>query len=205
MPTVGVEYRYPFISVQSWGTQTIEPIAQVIARPAEQQIDKWPNEDAQSLIFDDSNLLKVDKFSGYDRMEGGGRANYAISYTAQFNRGGSFNALFGQSYSLWDNSFTQGGISNTGLDSGLDKTRSDYVARATFQPNSIYKFSSRFRFDSDLRQFRPLDLQCHVWRLCRATRYWLPRPPSGRAHRRLGQARRQLGAARLRALRHREQ
>jgi LPS-assembly protein len=159
MPTVGVEYRYPFISVQSWGTQTIEPIAQVIARPAEQQIDKWPNEDAQSLIFDDSNLLKIDKFSGYDRMEGGGRANYAISYTAQFNRGGSFNALFGQSYSLWDNSFTQGGISNTGLDSGLDKTRSDYVARATFQPNSIYKFSSRFRFDSDTFEMKRLELE----------------------------------------------
>ena len=33
MPTVGLEYRYPFISVQSWGTQTIEPIAQVIVRP----------------------------------------------------------------------------------------------------------------------------------------------------------------------------
>ena len=30
MPTVGVEYRYPFINIQSWGTQTIEPIAQVI-------------------------------------------------------------------------------------------------------------------------------------------------------------------------------
>ena len=88
MPTVGLEYRYPFISVQSWGTQTIEPIAQVIARPNEPQIGKWPNEDAQSLIFDDSNLFRVDKFSGWDRIEGGGRANYALSYTAQFNHGG---------------------------------------------------------------------------------------------------------------------
>ncbi|MEJ2418610.1 MAG: LPS assembly protein LptD, partial [Exilibacterium sp.] len=26
MPTVGLEYRYPFVSAQSWGTQTIEPI-----------------------------------------------------------------------------------------------------------------------------------------------------------------------------------
>ena len=37
MPTVGLEYRYPFISVQSWGTQTIEPIAQVIVRPERDQ------------------------------------------------------------------------------------------------------------------------------------------------------------------------
>ena len=30
MPAAGVEYRYPFVSVSSWGTQTIEPIAQLI-------------------------------------------------------------------------------------------------------------------------------------------------------------------------------
>ena len=33
MPAVGLEYRYPFINVQPWGTTTIEPIAQVIIRP----------------------------------------------------------------------------------------------------------------------------------------------------------------------------
>src|SRR4029079_7981639 len=78
MPTVGLEYRYPFIAVHSWGTQTIEPIAQVIARPNETSIGKLPNEDSQSLIFDDSNLFKIDKFSGWDRIEGGGRANVGI-------------------------------------------------------------------------------------------------------------------------------
>jgi len=160
MPTVGLEYRYPFISVQSWGTQTIEPIAQVIARPNEPQVGKWPNEDAQSLIFDDSNLFRVDKFSGWDRVEGGGRANYGVTYTAQFNRGGFFNALFGQSYSLFgENSFAQGGIANAGLDSGLDTTRSDYVARASYQPNSTYKFTSRFRFDNDTLAVKRTELE----------------------------------------------
>ena len=160
MPTVGLEYRYPFISVQSWGTQTFEPIAQVIARPNEPQIGKWPNEDAQSLIFDDTNLFKVDKFSGWDRAEGGGRANYGVTYTAQFNRAGTFNALFGQSYSLFgQNSFAQSAAANAGLDSGLDTTRSDYVARATYQPNSTYKFSSRFRFDNDTFALKRTELE----------------------------------------------
>ncbi|WOH63816.1 LPS assembly protein LptD [Bradyrhizobium sp. BWA-3-5] len=36
-----------------------------------------PNEDVQSKVFDASNLLAVDKFSGYDR-EGGGRTNVGI-------------------------------------------------------------------------------------------------------------------------------
>ena len=139
MPTVGLEYRYPFIGVQSWGTQTIEPIAQVILRPNEPDIGRLPNEDAQSLVFDDSNLFKVDKFSGYDRVEGGGRANVGLQYTAQFNRAGYVSAMFGQSYQLFGtNSFAVGDATNTGLDSGLDTTRSDYVARVTYQPNRIY-------------------------------------------------------------------
>jgi LPS-assembly protein len=160
MPTVGVEYRYPFINVQSWGTQTIEPIAQVIARPNETQVNRWPNEDAQSLTFDDSNLFKVDKFSGWDRAEGGGRANAGVQYTAQFNQGGSINALFGQSYQLFGtNSFAVPGVTNSGLDSGLDTARSDYVSRFTFAPNQTYSFSSRFRFDKDTMTPQRMELQ----------------------------------------------
>src|SRR6185312_13024765 len=160
MPVIGLEYRYPFISVESWGTQTVEPIAQLIARPNEPQIGEWPNEDAQSLIFDDSNLFRVDKFSGWDRVEGGGRANYGVQYTAQFNKGGFVNALFGQSYQLFGaNSFAQATPTNTGLDSGLDTTRSDYVARLSYQPNSIYTFTSRFRFDNDTFAVQRLELE----------------------------------------------
>jgi LPS-assembly protein len=93
MPTVGLDYRFPFINVQSWGTQTIEPIAQIIARPDETGIGRFPNEDAQSFTFDDANLFSVNKFSGWDRVEGGGRANVGVQYTAQFNQGGNINAL----------------------------------------------------------------------------------------------------------------
>jgi LPS-assembly protein len=147
MPTVGVEYRYPFIDVQPWGTQTVEPIAQLIVRPNETQIGRLPNEDAQSLVFDDSNLFKVDKFSGWDRVEGGSRANAGAQYTAQFNQFGSVNMLFGQSYQLFGlNSYASPDLTNTGLDSGLDKSRSDYVARLAYQPNSVYSVTSRFRF-----------------------------------------------------------
>jgi len=163
MPTVGLEYRYPFISIQSWGTQTIEPIAQVIIRPNEQQIGRWPTEDAQSLVFDDSNLFRVDKFSGWDRVEGGSRANYGMQYTAQVNQGGFVNVLFGQSYNLFgQNSFALGGTTNTGLDSGLDTTRSDYVARVSYQPNSTYMFTSRFRFNNDSFEVQRTELEGRV-------------------------------------------
>ncbi len=148
MPTVGLEYRYPFINVQPWGTTTIEPIAQVIIRPNETYAGKLPNEDAQSMVFDASNLFAVDKFSGYDRVEGGGRANVGVQATTQFDRGGSINVLFGQSYQLFGlNSFAVRDVTNTGVDSGLQTARSDYVARVNYSPNRTYTFSVRSRMD----------------------------------------------------------
>jgi LPS-assembly protein len=157
MPTVGLEYRYPFINVQPWGTTTIEPIAQVIIRPNESYAGKLPNEDAQSLVFDASNLFNVDKFSGYDRIEGGGRANVGVQATTQFNGGGFINMLFGQSYQLFGmNSFAVRDLTNTGVDSGLETRRSDYVARINYAPNRTLSFGVRGRFDEttmDVKRF----------------------------------------------------
>jgi LPS-assembly protein len=150
MPTVGLEYRYPFINVQPWGSTTIEPIAQVIVRPNEPYAGKLPNEDAQSMTFDTSNLFSVDKFSGYDREEGGGRANVGAQVTTQFDQGGSVKMMFGQSYQLFGlNSFAVQDVTNTALDSGLDKPKSDYVASIAYSPNKTYTFSTRARFDEE--------------------------------------------------------
>ena len=148
MPAVGLEYRYPFINVQPWGSTTIEPIAQVIIRPNETYAGKLPNEDAQSMVFDTSNLFSVDKFSGYDRVEGGGRANAGVQATTQFDRGGSVTAVFGQSYQLFGmNSFAVQDMNNTAIDSGLQTPMSDYVASLSYSPNRTYTFSTRARFD----------------------------------------------------------
>jgi LPS-assembly protein len=99
-------------------------------------------------VFDASNLFAVDKFSGYDRVEGGGRANVGVQATTQFDRGGSINVLFGQSYQLFGmNSFAVADVTNTGIDSGLQNARSDYVARVNYSPNRTYTFSVRSRMD----------------------------------------------------------
>src|SRR5690606_22029581 len=160
MPVAGLEYRYPLINVQSWGTTIVEPIAQVIARPDESKIGKLPNEDAQSFVFDDGNLFRVDKFSGWDRVEGGGRVNYGVQGTTQFNHGGYVNVLFGQSYQLFGtNSFAAGDATNTGLNSGLDTRRSDYVARVAYQPDRIFTFTTRYRFDEQNFEMRRFELE----------------------------------------------
>jgi LPS-assembly protein len=169
MPDAGVEYHYPFVDVEPWGTQTIEPIGQLVLRPNETQIGKFPNEDAQSVVFSDANLFSVDKFSGWDRVEGGGRVNAGLQYTAQVNKAGSFNVLFGQSYQIYGlNSYSATDLTNTGLESGLDKTFSDYVGRVMYQPNQVYSFIARGRFSSggfdpglgqDVKAFTPERLE----------------------------------------------
>jgi len=191
MPAVGVEYRYPLISTQSWGTQTLEPIVQLIARPNETNIGKIPNEDSQSLIFDDSNLFRVDKFSGWDRLEGGGRANYGLQYTAQFNQGGTINALFGQSYQLFGlNSYAVGDAANTGVNSGLQTTRSDYVARVSYQPDQTYMFTSRFRFDEQTLTIQRAELEARAnfdrWAVSMLYGNYAPQPEIGFVTRRDG-------------------
>ena len=160
MPAVGMQTRWPFISAHSWGSQTIEPIAQLIIRPDETQIGRFPNEDAQSLIFDDTNLFSINKYSGFDRIEGGTRLNVGAQYSASVNFLGTFNALVGQSYHLFGrNSFAFGDMTNTGLQTGLDNDVSDYVARFSLQTNRNLLFVNRYRLDKDTLSVRRFELE----------------------------------------------
>ena len=160
MPTVGVEYRYPFFALTSIGTHHIEPIAQVIARPNETRIGKLPNEDAQSLVFDENSIFSLNKFSGYDRSEGGSRLNYGTRYSFNANNGLHASLLFGQSIHLAGrNSYAQYDLANTGRNSGLESQQSDFVTAATLQPNVTTSFTARGRFDEKTLALRRLDVE----------------------------------------------
>ena len=137
MGGVGLEYRYPFVANTSWGQQIVEPIGQLIVRPNEVLPRMAINEDAQSLVFDDTTLFRWSKYSGFDRVEGGTRANYGFQYTDSLPNGGHLNIVAGQSAQLAGrNSYTLADAANTGLDSGLDKRWSNFVAGETLQPTA---------------------------------------------------------------------
>ncbi|WP_103716916.1 LPS-assembly protein LptD [Bosea psychrotolerans] len=159
MPAIGLMYRYPFVAKTSWGTHIIEPVAQIIARPNETSSLRVANEDSQSLVFDDTNLFEwSSKFSGYDRLEGGTRANVGARYTGRFGTDGYANALFGQSYSIAGrNSFARGDLINTGLDSGLDTARSDYVARAQISPFKNFVLTGAARLNESTFEAQRID------------------------------------------------
>ncbi len=150
MPAFGMEYRYPFISASDIGTQIIEPIVQAVVRPNERRIGSLPNEDSQSFIFDDSNLFDTNKFSGYDRMEGGTRVNAGVQYSLLMNNGMNIGAMIGESFHVMGrNSYGTQDLLRVGFDSGLQSHTSDYVSRLSFQPNETLKFSARMRFDKE--------------------------------------------------------
>ena len=160
MPGVGLEYRYPFISTSAFGQQIFEPIAQLIIRPNEVIPKLQPNEDSQSLVFDETNLFAWDKYSGYDRIEGGTRLNYGAQYTANFANGGHANIVGGESIQLaGQNSYAVADSANTGLESGLDKKFSNYVIGETIAPfSSNFSLTSKQQFDSSDFGLKRLDV-----------------------------------------------
>jgi LPS-assembly protein len=157
--TGGLLYSYPFVAHTALATHVIEPTAQLIARPNYNYNQRrTPDEDARSLIFDDTLLFDIDKFSGYDRYETGTRANIGLQYTLQTAGGVYARAVVGQSILLaGDNDFVDPGLAASGLNptgifnfnpaSGLQTDRSDYVAGLYLSPVGGVNLIAQGRFD----------------------------------------------------------
>jgi LPS-assembly protein len=152
MATAGMEARWPVLFSTTSSTHVLEPIGQIFARPDAPYGGSVgiPNEDAQSLVFDATNLFERDKFSGYDRMEGGVRANLGFRYSGSFANGWSTNAIAGQSFHLAGaNPYAQPDLVYAGAFSGLQTSRSDYVGQiGVTSPNGI-SLSAGARLDQD--------------------------------------------------------
>jgi len=139
MATAAIEARYPYLIETANASHVIEPIG---------QIGFVPNEDAQSLVFNTGNLFQLDKFSGYDRIEGGTRANVGLRYAGALDSGYTIDAVVGQSYQLGGiNSFAQTDLALVGFDSGLETDRSDYVTSLAFGTPVGLEFGAQGRFD----------------------------------------------------------
>ncbi len=150
MPAVGLEYRYPVIATFNGGNQILEPIAQVVARPDEQRIGELPNDDAQSIVFDTTTLFDYDKFSGFDRAEGGTRLNVGLNYKLQLDSGYYLSGLFGRSYHLaGENSYATPDILGATVDSGLASDLSDYVGSLYLDTQYGVKLGAQARLDKD--------------------------------------------------------
>lgn len=155
MPAAMFEIRYPLLATNGTASHIFEPIAQLIVRPDESKIGKMPNEDAQSFVFDTSNLFERDKYSGFDRVEGGTRANIGFQYSASFAEGTTVNVVAGQSIHLdGKNSFAERDLVNAGLESGLETKKSDYVASVDLNSKIGFGLGASGRFDEKNKSLR---------------------------------------------------
>ena len=143
LPQMAVDFRWPFARYSgSWGTQLIEPIAQLVIAPqtGDSQLTKIPNEDSMDFEFTDANLFGFNRFTGIDRLDGGVRANVAL-HGAWYLGGTTFDGLIGQSYrTTKDDLFPEA--------SGLHNQVSDVVARGTFAPTKWLDLTYRTRLDA---------------------------------------------------------
>jgi len=142
LPQAALDFRWPFERDSgAWGTQLIEPMAEIIVGPNEggSQLNKYPNEDSLDLSFSDANLFGFNRFGGIDRLQGGSRVNVAL-HGAWYLAGTALDGLIGQSYnstrSPWLPSY-----------SGLQDNVSDVVGRLSFTPTGWLDTTYRFQLD----------------------------------------------------------
>ena len=160
---------YPWAANTADATHIIEPIGQIVAHQQSATQRNLPDEDARSLVFDDTNLFDDSKFSGYDRTETGTRANVGLQYTFQSNDAGYARFLAGESFQLaGENIYAV----NPGIDSdgnllyspvsGLQTARSDFVLGAYIAPAQSFRLISQSRFDETDLSLRREDASAQV-------------------------------------------
>jgi LPS-assembly protein len=146
---VALKVNWPFLrDAGSLGSQIIEPIVQVIAAPntGNSLRDHIPNEDALNYEFTDATLFSLNRFGGYDRFDGGTRANAALHANWTFPGGSAIDGLVGASWQqhIDRNLYPQFQPWN-GFETG--KHVSDIVGRISFTPNPWVDFTARGRVD----------------------------------------------------------
>ena len=160
MATAGLEARWPILFSTGDSTHVFEPVGQIFARPDApfRTTLGIPNEDAQSMVFDATTLFERDKFSGYDALEGGVRANVGFRYSGSFSNGWTAHATAGQSFHIAGlNSFGAPDLVNAGAYSGLESAASDYVGLVGLTSPNGLSFSAGGRFDETTLETRRID------------------------------------------------
>lgn len=142
-PQVGLEWRLPFVRTAEESRQIVEPIIVAAFAPNQSnKAEKIPNEDSQDIELNDTNILNLDRYSGYDRNDTGSRVSYGFNWSSYGNILGRTSALLAQSYEFSQNeSFAEA--------DGQNGSFTDYVGRVYASPNEYFDMNYRFKLDKD--------------------------------------------------------
>ncbi|MDF1791088.1 MAG: LPS assembly protein LptD [Thalassobaculaceae bacterium] len=141
-PQLGLKWQYPLGRRGRNTTQVLEPIVGVVLGPRGSNPDEIPNEDSRSFEFDETNLFRLNRYEGVDRVTSGSHVNYGMRAGVYGDSGGSTEMLIGQSYRFYGNGSFEDG-------SGLEDTLSDIVGALSVRPQGPLTFTYRFRLDPE--------------------------------------------------------
>ncbi|WDR03584.1 LPS assembly protein LptD [Devosia algicola] len=148
-PIAAMDVRFPMAANDGSVTQLIEPIAQLVYRGSNTTAVGITNDNAQSFVFDDTNLFSYNRFSGSDRQETGLRANIGGRYQANFIDGSYLELIAGQSFQLaGSNAFAMPDQAQTGIGSGLDVSSSYAVIGAYGAMNRNLKGGGKLQINT---------------------------------------------------------
>lgn len=139
--TVGVDASWPFFKRQKDMSIVLEPLAQLAISPNPRTYASIPNEDSQTLIFDETNLFEYNKSPGFDYYEAGQRLNVGGRATVRLDSGGSGQILIGESLRAQPDPSLVG--------TSLNRTASDWVVAASVQPFSQFSAYTRALVNQD--------------------------------------------------------
>ncbi|MDP2261167.1 MAG: LPS-assembly protein LptD [Caulobacter sp.] len=145
----GVDVSFPLMRRDGARTIVLEPLLQIALSPEIDQGTSIPNEDSAVLEFDETNLLRANKFPGFDRYEGGQRINVGARASVEYDSGRGGSILVGRTFRAEpDPQFPPR--------SGLQTTKSDWIVAAEGRPFESVSFFTRARLSEakgDVRRF----------------------------------------------------
>ena len=147
-PIAAIDVRYPMIGHDGTATHLIEPIAQLVYRASDVTNLGITNDNAQSFVFDDSNLFSYNRFTGTDRQETGLRANIGANYQLNFANGSWLDVMGGESFQLAGaNAFAAGDGTQATTGAGLSSSPSYLVLGVKGSPFTGLNLGSKFQYD----------------------------------------------------------
>ncbi|HVU19551.1 MAG TPA: LPS assembly protein LptD, partial [Rhizomicrobium sp.] len=139
IPTVSLDWRWPFVSNVGSSSFVISPIAQAIYSPYGGNPKNLPNEDSTGFELDENNIFSSDPLPGYDIVDSGPRFNAGLRADAIFPFA-HLEALIGEAFRLKPNPIFA-------TDSGLAGTQSDIVGRFSIKFSPYVDLTHRIDID----------------------------------------------------------
>jgi LPS-assembly protein len=156
--SAGVDVSYPLIKRTSRADIILEPVGQVSISTNPDLDPRIPNEDSQIIELDESSLFRMDRFSGYDQIEGGARITAGGRATIRWTGDRSASLFVGRSQRFNErNGFRTAAPDNAARlydPTGLASETSDWVVQGTFEPSDRIRSWAHATVDSsgDIRR-----------------------------------------------------